>query len=66
MRLHILPVFGDYKLDKLTTPIIQQQVNKWADKANKGEKGAYANYSFLNNIKPPYSPVWSYNASDPA
>ena len=50
MRLHILPVFGDYKLDKLTTPVIQQQVNKWADKANKGEKGAYANYSFLNNI----------------
>ena len=38
VRLHILPVFGDYKLDKLTTPIIQQQVNKWADKANKGEK----------------------------
>ncbi|KXT85592.1 integrase/recombinase [Streptococcus satellite phage Javan354] len=50
VRLHILPVFGDYKLDRLTTPIIQQQVNKWADKANKGEKGAYANYSFLNNI----------------
>ena len=50
VRLHILPVFGDYKLYKLTTPIIQQQVNKWADKANKGEKGAYANYSFLNNI----------------
>ncbi|MDG9079329.1 site-specific integrase [Streptococcus pneumoniae] len=50
VRLHILPVFGNYKLDKLTTPVIQQQVNKWADKANKGEKGAYANYSFLNNI----------------
>ena len=50
VRIHILPVFGDYKLDKLTTPIIQQQVNKWADKANTGEKGAYANYSFLNNI----------------
>ena len=50
VRLHILPVFGDYRLDKLTTPIIQQQVNKWADKANKGEKGAYANDSFLNNI----------------
>lgn len=50
VRIHILPVFGDYKLEKLTTPIIQQQVNKWADKANKGEKGAYANYSFLNNI----------------
>lgn len=50
VRVHILPVFGDYKLDKLTTPIIQQQVNKWADRANRGEKGAYANYSFLNNI----------------
>ena len=50
VRIHILPVFGDYKLEKLTTPIIQQQVNKWADKVNKGEKGAYANYSFLNNI----------------
>ena len=50
VRVHLLPVFGDYKLDKLTTPILQQQVNKWADKANKGEKGAYANYSFLNNI----------------
>lgn len=50
VRLHILPAFGDYKLDKLTTPVIQRQVNKWADKANRGEKGAYANYSFLNNI----------------
>lgn len=50
VRLHILPVFGNYKLDRLTTPIIQQQVNKWADRANRGEKGAYANYSFLNNI----------------
>lgn len=50
VRLHILPVFGDYKLDRLTTPIIQQQVNKWADNANRGVKGAYANYSFLNNI----------------
>ena len=50
VRVHLLPVFGDYKLSKLTTPILQQQVNKWADKANKGEKGAYANYSFLNNI----------------
>ena len=66
VRLHILPVFGDYKLEKLTTPIIQQQVNKWADKANKGEKGAYANYSFLKQYKSPYSPVWRDYASDPA
>lgn len=50
IRLHILPVFGNYRLDKLTTPIIQQQVNAWADNANKGKKGAYANYSFLHNI----------------
>ncbi|MGC4432314.1 N-terminal phage integrase SAM-like domain-containing protein, partial [Streptococcus suis] len=32
IRVHLLPVFGDYKVDKLTTPIIQQQVNKWSDK----------------------------------
>ena len=50
VRVHLLPVFGDYKLSKLTTPILQQQVNKWADKANKGEKGAFANYSLLHNM----------------
>lgn len=50
VRLHILPAFGDCKLSKLTTPVIQQQVNKWANNSNKGVKGAYANYSFLNNI----------------
>ena len=50
VRVHLLPVFGDYKLSKLTTPIIQQQVNKWADKANRGEKGAFANYSLLHNM----------------
>lgn len=43
-------MFGDYKLSKLTTPIIQQQVNKWADRANRSVKGAFANYSLLNNI----------------
>ena len=50
VRVHLLPVFGDYKLDKITTPILQKQVNKWADKANKGEKGAFANYSLLHNM----------------
>jgi integrase/recombinase, phage integrase family len=50
VRVHLLPVFGDYKLSKLTTPILQQQINKWADKANKGEKGAFANYSLLHNM----------------
>ena len=50
VRVHILPVFGDYKLSKLTTPTIQQQVNKWADKANTGQIGAFANYSLLHNM----------------
>lgn len=50
LKVHILPVFGDYKLNKLTTPIIQQQVNNWADRANKGVKGAYTNYSLLHNL----------------
>ncbi|VHC88222.1 Integrase [Streptococcus pyogenes] len=50
VRVHLLPVFGDYKLSKLTTPIIQQQVNKWADKANTGQKGAFANYPLLHNM----------------
>ncbi|MBS0718966.1 tyrosine-type recombinase/integrase [Streptococcus suis] len=50
VRVHLLPVFGDYKLSKLTTPIIQQQVNKWADKANTRQKGAFTNYSLLHNM----------------
>lgn len=50
IRKHILPVFGDYKLDRLTTPIIQQQINKWANAANSGVSGAFANYNLLNNI----------------
>ncbi|HEL1566414.1 TPA: site-specific integrase [Streptococcus suis] len=50
IKVHLLPVFGDYKLSKLTTPIIQQQVNKWAEKANTGQKGAFANYSLLHNM----------------
>lgn len=50
IKIHLLPVFGDYKLSKLTTPIIQQQVNKWAEKANTGQKGAFANYSLLHNM----------------
>ncbi|GGE36838.1 tyrosine-type recombinase/integrase [Streptococcus himalayensis] len=50
VRVHLLPVFGDYKLSKLTTPIIQHQVNKWADKANTEQKGAFTNYSLLHNM----------------
>lgn len=50
IRKHLLPVFGDYRVDKLTTPIIQQQVNKWADRANSGQKGAFANYGLLHAV----------------
>ena len=41
---------SDYRLDKLTRPIIQRQVNKWANKANRGEKGAFKDYKYLANI----------------
>lgn len=36
LNTHILPLFGVYKLDKLTTPLIQSIINKLADKTNKG------------------------------
>lgn len=50
IKNHILPAFGSYKLHKLTTPVIQRQVNEWARNANSGVDGAFANYSLLNNI----------------
>ena len=47
---HILPLFGSYKLDKLTTPLIQNVVNKLADKTNKGEDGAFLYYDSLHAL----------------
>ena len=47
---HILPLFGAYKLDKLNTPIIQDIVNKLADKTNKGEDGAFLYYDSLHAL----------------
>ena len=47
---HILPLFGAYKLDKLNTPIIQDIVNKVADKTNKGEDGAFLYYDSLHAL----------------
>ena len=47
---HILPLFGAYKLDKLTTPLIQNIVNKLADKTNKGEDGAFLYYDSLHAL----------------
>lgn len=47
---HILPLFGDYKLNKLSTPLIQSIINKLADKTNKGEKGSYLHYDKINAL----------------
>lgn len=47
---HILLLFGSYKLDKLTTPLIQNVVNKLADKTNKGEEGAFLYYDSLHAL----------------
>ena len=47
---HILPLFGSYKLDKLTTPLIQNVVNKLADKTNKGEEDAFLYYDSLHAL----------------
>ena len=47
---HVLPLFGVYKLDKLTTPLIQSIVNKLADKTNKGESGAYLHYDKIHAL----------------
>lgn len=47
---HILPTFGEYKLDKLTTPLIQSIINKLADKANRGEESAFLHYDMIHAL----------------
>ena len=47
---HILPLFGSYKLDKLTTPLIQNIVNKLAEKTNKGDSEAYLHYDRIHAL----------------
>ena len=47
---HILPTFGEYKLDKLTTPLIQSIINKLADKANREEEGAFLHYDMIHAL----------------
>ena len=46
---YLLPAFGDYKLDKLTPPIIQKQVNQWAKDYNQLGKG-FQEYPLLNSL----------------
>lgn len=50
LKNHVLPLFGAYKLNKLTTPLIQSIVNKLADKTNKGEEGAFLYYDSLHAL----------------
>ena len=50
LKNHVLPLFGAYKLNKLTTPLIQSIVNKLADKTNKGEEGAFLYYDSIHAL----------------
>lgn len=50
LKNHVLPLFGAYKLNKLTTPLIQSIVNKLADKTNKGEEGAFLYYDNIHSL----------------
>ena len=36
---HLLPAFGEYKLEKITPVVIQQQINAWAKVYNQAENG---------------------------
>ena len=50
LNKHILPLFGAYKLDKLTTPLIQNIINKLAGKTNNREQGAYLHYEKIHTV----------------
>lgn len=47
---HVLPLFGEFKLDKLTTPLIQSMMNKLANNANTGESGSYLHYNKIHTL----------------
>ena len=47
---HVLPLFGEFKLDKLTTPLIQSIMNKLANSTNTGEVGAYLHYDKIHAL----------------
>lgn len=58
-KLYIIPALGDYKVEKITAPLLQSIVNNWAKKANtaslnKGRRptGSCRDYKLLlNTIK---------------
>ena len=46
----MIPLFGSYRLDKLTTPTIQRIVNQLALRANKREEGAFLHYDKIHAL----------------
>ncbi|MVX58139.1 tyrosine-type recombinase/integrase [Streptococcus danieliae] len=50
LNRHIIPLFGQYKLDKLTTPLIQSIINKLAEQTNRGDQGAYLHYDKIHAL----------------
>ena len=46
---YLLPAFGEYKLDKLTPPVIQKQVNQWAKDYNQLRNG-FKEYPTLHSL----------------
>ncbi|MGL4334805.1 MAG: tyrosine-type recombinase/integrase [Lactococcus garvieae] len=57
LNLYIIPAFGSSKIDKLTTAVIQRQVNQWAKNASKPlngapkrQKGDTRNFRLLLNV----------------
>lgn len=58
-KLYIIPALGDYKVEKITAPLLQSIVNGWAKKANtapirKGKRPVGSNRGYkllLNTVK---------------
>ena len=50
VKNHLLPVFGSYQLKKLTTPLLQKHLNRWASDANNNQKGAFQQYGLLHSL----------------
>lgn len=47
---HVLPLFGHFRLDKLTTPLIQSIINDLAKKANNNEPKAFLHYDKIHAL----------------
>ena len=50
LKNHLIKHFGDYHLDKLTPPIIQQVFNEYGNSYNRGDSDSYASYGMLHSF----------------